>query len=402
VREVRRRRGVQAWKNGRTIGKYRRQYVYACPRCATEVTPFYYAALNALDFSLAAERIGDRSKPLKPRTMDRIRFGLEKYGNRTLVVNVKQGERDSSRAWPAGRASSARCRRGTTTSACAAAPFSSRCANGGGDDAPGAWARRRRCDGARRRQQSRARAAGFLVETTQTHAARSARARSIEPMPTQSAQQTSALVMAPFLVTAGSNESSASSLDPMPTQTATERLSVISPFLVKLRGTEHRTSRGARRARMIQSTPCARARTISIRLIVTNRENNAPKGLDEPLTPMNTGNHHMLVQGAAQISMRDANAMRVAPLDRELMTQGCAPQQALIRRRRSSSATTAATRRRRPTRPSRASRPSIGTVSCHPSCASRTATSACCSRTRSARRWRSRPTTPSAATSATR
>jgi site-specific DNA-cytosine methylase len=105
--------------------------------------------------------------------------------------------------------------------------------------------------------------------------------------------------------------------------------------------------------------------------VVTNRANNAPRGVDQPLSPMNTGNHHMVVQGspfmvrlrgtadeqmkhasasaadphatmsaggihdvviqgAAQISLRDANAMRVAGLDSELMTQGCAPQQAII------------------------------------------------------------------------
>jgi hypothetical protein len=57
------------------------------------VTPFYYAALNALDFSLAAERIGDRGKALKPRTMERIRFGLEKYGKR-----VARREREAGRA----------------------------------------------------------------------------------------------------------------------------------------------------------------------------------------------------------------------------------------------------------------------------------------------------------------
>jgi DNA (cytosine-5)-methyltransferase 1 len=42
------------------------------------------------------------------------------------------------------------------------------------------------------------------------------------------------------------------------------------------------------------------------------------------------GGHHLLIQGAAQISMRDANAMRVAGLDAEMLSQGCGPQQALI------------------------------------------------------------------------
>lgn len=77
---------VQSWKPGRSWGRFQRQYLYLCPRCTGEVTPYYYAALNALDFGLAAERIGDRARPLKPRTLDRIRYGLEKYGRDPLVV----------------------------------------------------------------------------------------------------------------------------------------------------------------------------------------------------------------------------------------------------------------------------------------------------------------------------
>ncbi|KKL25967.1 hypothetical protein LCGC14_2400010, partial [marine sediment metagenome] len=79
---------VQAWKNGRTVGKYRTQYVYRCPTCTTEVTPYYYAAINALDFSLPAERIRDRKRPLRDRTMARIRWGLERYGRTPLVIRT--------------------------------------------------------------------------------------------------------------------------------------------------------------------------------------------------------------------------------------------------------------------------------------------------------------------------
>lgn len=81
---------VQSWKPGRTWGRYGdgNQYVYLCPRCAGDVVPYYFAALNAIDFSVAAERIGDRKRPLKERTLERIRFGLEKYGREPLVVRV--------------------------------------------------------------------------------------------------------------------------------------------------------------------------------------------------------------------------------------------------------------------------------------------------------------------------
>jgi DNA (cytosine-5)-methyltransferase 1 len=80
----------QTWKTGRSVGKYgpRNQYVYTCPRCRAVVTPYYFCALNALDFSIPAVRIGDRPVPLRPRTLERVRFGLEKYGRRPLQVTV--------------------------------------------------------------------------------------------------------------------------------------------------------------------------------------------------------------------------------------------------------------------------------------------------------------------------
>lgn len=79
---------VQSWKPDRTWGRYDRQYVYLCPRCTSEVEPYYYAAINALDFAVEAERIGDRKRPLADRTMERIRYGLDEYGRHPLVVRV--------------------------------------------------------------------------------------------------------------------------------------------------------------------------------------------------------------------------------------------------------------------------------------------------------------------------
>lgn len=81
---------VQSWKPGRSAGRYRQQYVYACPSCGSPVEPYYYAALNALDWSIPAERIGDRKRPLRPRTLERIRFGLEKYGRQPpqIITNM--------------------------------------------------------------------------------------------------------------------------------------------------------------------------------------------------------------------------------------------------------------------------------------------------------------------------
>ncbi len=85
---------VQAWKASsrsgapNAAGRYKRQYVFVCSVCRREVTPYYYAALNAIDWSLPAERIGDRARPLKERTLARIRYGLDKYGRTPLLVTT--------------------------------------------------------------------------------------------------------------------------------------------------------------------------------------------------------------------------------------------------------------------------------------------------------------------------
>ncbi|MEM5786535.1 MAG: DNA cytosine methyltransferase [Syntrophobacteraceae bacterium] len=77
---------MQSWKKRTQWGRYKKQYVYRCPVCRQEVTPYYYAAFNAIDWSIQAERIGDRKRPLKPKTLERIRYGLETYGRKPLIV----------------------------------------------------------------------------------------------------------------------------------------------------------------------------------------------------------------------------------------------------------------------------------------------------------------------------
>lgn len=85
---------VQAWKQGRRSGKYRQQYVYACPHCASVVEPYYYCAASAIDWTLPIERIGDRSKPLKEKTLARIRAGLEKFGRQAMAIDTSFGDGD--------------------------------------------------------------------------------------------------------------------------------------------------------------------------------------------------------------------------------------------------------------------------------------------------------------------
>jgi DNA (cytosine-5)-methyltransferase 1 len=95
---------IQAWKNGRHVGRYRQQYVYRCPSCAGLAIPFAYAAATAIDWTLPIQRIGDRARPLADATMRRIRAGLERYGPFAVVQAAGNTyERPGSgyaRAWP--------------------------------------------------------------------------------------------------------------------------------------------------------------------------------------------------------------------------------------------------------------------------------------------------------------
>lgn len=86
--------GRQTWrvdrKGQRTSGKYgdRNQYWYTCPTCRGVVQPYYFCALNAIDFSIPATRIGDRKEPLKPNTLARVHYGFERFGRRPLQVTT--------------------------------------------------------------------------------------------------------------------------------------------------------------------------------------------------------------------------------------------------------------------------------------------------------------------------
>jgi len=81
---------MQVWlKPGRDMGRYRQQYEYRCPRTRCRnmvVSPEVLPAAAAIDWSMPGKRIGDRPKTadkpegLAPKTMARIRGGLERFG----------------------------------------------------------------------------------------------------------------------------------------------------------------------------------------------------------------------------------------------------------------------------------------------------------------------------------
>jgi DNA (cytosine-5)-methyltransferase 1 len=75
-------RAVQAWKQQSLrsrIGKYRTQYIYACPHCAAEVVPQQVPASSAIDWAIPCPRIGDRVRPLSEATLRRVEKGLRRF-----------------------------------------------------------------------------------------------------------------------------------------------------------------------------------------------------------------------------------------------------------------------------------------------------------------------------------
>ena len=72
---------TKAWpKDEPRWGRFGRQYGFRCPKrtCGEQfAAPLIAPALKALDLSIPGERIGDRTTPLKPNTMDRSQYGLD-------------------------------------------------------------------------------------------------------------------------------------------------------------------------------------------------------------------------------------------------------------------------------------------------------------------------------------
>jgi DNA (cytosine-5)-methyltransferase 1 len=97
-------RARQSFKQGRAVGRYRAQYVYVCPTagCHRQVEPGWLPAAAAIDWALAGERIGDRSRPLAAKTLARIEAGLRKYA-RPIHLEATGNtfeRRPGVRTWP--------------------------------------------------------------------------------------------------------------------------------------------------------------------------------------------------------------------------------------------------------------------------------------------------------------
>jgi DNA (cytosine-5)-methyltransferase 1 len=85
--------GRQTWKrpDRPAWGRYGPQYFYSCPRCAKGVLPGAAPAATAIDWALAAERIGDRERPLAEATRERIRRGLERLAREPFAIRLLHG-----------------------------------------------------------------------------------------------------------------------------------------------------------------------------------------------------------------------------------------------------------------------------------------------------------------------
>lgn len=76
-------RCIQSFKKpGADMGRYRSQYVYRCPRITCRnriVEPESLPASAVIDWSNPGTPIGERTRPLKDKTLTRIRAGMAKY-----------------------------------------------------------------------------------------------------------------------------------------------------------------------------------------------------------------------------------------------------------------------------------------------------------------------------------
>lgn len=97
---------VQSFKKTPNWGRFKTQYVWRCPsvECRNSIVePGWMPASSVIDWSIPAQRIGDRDKPLAVKTMKRIEAGLRKYVEPMIVNNVSGADesRSTSLAEPA-------------------------------------------------------------------------------------------------------------------------------------------------------------------------------------------------------------------------------------------------------------------------------------------------------------
>lgn len=86
---------VQVWKKpGYQWGRHgtRGQYIYRCPQCGANVMPFFRPASEVIDWSIPSQKIGERDRPLKEKTVQRVPAGLKKFGYWPHLAALDHGQ----------------------------------------------------------------------------------------------------------------------------------------------------------------------------------------------------------------------------------------------------------------------------------------------------------------------
>lgn len=192
---------VQVWKKqGQRWGRYRKQYLYLCPACQTQVEPYYYCAANCIDWSIPAQRIGEREKPLKEKTLKRIQAGLDKFGRQPILadtIHSARNGRDGDMTWSTTVAN--RTQIGQATQGLIMPPMT--------------------------------------VNLAYTHAQNNRCQPVTEPMPTQTSYQTMGLVVPPFIAEMYGQSTARAIEDPLGTVTGTQHHGlVVPPYIVNMMG----------------------------------------------------------------------------------------------------------------------------------------------------------------------
>lgn len=98
---------MQAPKDPRKpFGNYGAQYVFRCPSTSCRhavVHPYVLPSAAAIDWATAGQRIGDRARPLAPKTMARIEAGLRRYAPSAITLEAAGQtfeRRPGVRSWP--------------------------------------------------------------------------------------------------------------------------------------------------------------------------------------------------------------------------------------------------------------------------------------------------------------
>lgn len=288
---------IQSWKNPtKRAGKWgsRNQYVYRCPRCASEVTPYYYCAWNCIDWNIPTIRIGERAahglKPLVPRTLERIQVGLKKFAGQPAIVDFVHS---GGAAWMVrGTSSPMPTQLGNRTLGLSVPPF--------------------------------------LVQLARTHGHNNRSYALDGPAPTLTGTREYAVITPPFLfnIEHADGTGSPRALDePFPTQTTQQAQAlVVPPFAVELRGTSDVRSLDEPLATV---TAGGNHHALAVPFISCYNGTDAGHALDEGVPTVTANDRHSLVVPPFLLSYyggRDA----LGQLDQALPTVPTANRHALI------------------------------------------------------------------------